>query len=148
MNGSSPRDAQDGPLTPGPRQLVLVINGYQDIMEMLRLALESAGFAAVTINVDEVRRGRADLRGLVETHDPAAVVYDVAPPYDHSWVYLESLRSTGPLKDRPVIVTTTNVSRVREFVQVQEPVLEIYGKPYVIDQVIDGVRRVLGTPPR
>jgi DNA-binding NtrC family response regulator len=143
-----PAHAQRDPLTPGPRQVVLVVNGYQDLMEMLRLSLEFGGFAAVTINVDDVRRARADLKGLVETHDPAAVIYDVAPPYDHSWVYLESLRTEGPLRGRPIILTTTNERRLREVVKTSEPIVEIFGKPYDIEQVVAAIHRVLGTPDR
>lgn len=126
---------------PGPRKLVLVLNGYQDVMEMLRVALEKAGFATVTANVDELRRGAGDLKGLIESHEPSVVIFDLAPPYDHSWVYLESLRTNGPLRGRPLVLTTTNERRVREFVATDEPLIEVFGKPYDIGQVVEAVRR-------
>ena len=56
---------------------------------MLRISLEMEDFVFVTMHVDEVRRGRATLVDFVREHDPAVIIYDVVPPYDHSWRVLE-----------------------------------------------------------
>ena len=110
----------------------------------MRIALEDEGFAVVTANVDEVRRGAGDLKALIDAHAPVAVVYDVAPPYDRSWLYLEALRSTGALKGMPLVLTTTNDHRLRELVGTSEPVVEIFGKPSDLGQLVAAVHRAAG----
>ena len=82
-----------------------------------------------------------DLKGFVDAHQPVAVVYDVQPPYDVNWRYLEALRTSGALKGLPVVVTTTNEKRLREFVDTTEPMIEIFGKPYDMKEVVAAVRR-------
>jgi CheY-like chemotaxis protein len=134
----------DSRLLPGPRHTILVLNGYQDLIDLLRLVLEDAGFAVGSANVDDVRRGEVDLKALVELHVPRVVVYDVSPPYERSWLYLEAMRSTGPLRNVPLVLTTTNEKRLRELVATSEPILEVFGKPFDLGQVVEAVRRAAG----
>jgi hypothetical protein len=48
------------------------------------------------------------------------------------------------LKGRPIVLTTTNEKRLREFVSTSEPVIEIFGKPYDMKEVTAAVRRAAG----
>ena len=50
----------------------------------------------------------------MEQHKPAAVVIDIAPPYDRSWLFVQHLVSTSPLSGVPAVFTTTNEQHVRE----------------------------------
>jgi len=36
------------PIQPGPRRTVLVLNRYQDMMDLMRMVIEDEGFAAAT----------------------------------------------------------------------------------------------------
>jgi CheY-like chemotaxis protein len=116
----------------------------QDMVELFRMYLEQDGWVVLTAEVDAAKRGRFDLQRLIDTHDPAAIVFDVPPPYDVNWRYLETLRAKGALGDRPIVITTTNERRLREFVTTSEPVIEVFGKPYDIGEVIAAVRRATG----
>jgi DNA-binding NtrC family response regulator len=120
---------------------VAVLNGLADIVELWRLSLEDRGFIVVSATLDDIRRGGSDLKALIEAHDPCVVIYDITPPYDRSWQYLEHLRTAGPLKGRRLVLTTTNERRVRELIGSQEPIIEIFGKPYDLEQVLAAVER-------
>jgi DNA-binding response OmpR family regulator len=111
------------------------------MMDLMRLVLEQEGFAAVTADPDHARLGEMDLKALLEAHAPVVVVYDVAPPYDRSWLYLEALRTSGLLKGVPIVLTTTNEHRLRELVATSEPVIEVFGKPFDLGELVAAVRR-------
>lgn len=128
------------PEHPQPR-FVLVVNGMQDILELFRTYLEQDGWSVVTAQVDAAKRGGFDLQGFVDAHNPAVIVFDVPPPYDVNWRYLEALRTTGAFRGRPVVITTTNERRLREFVSTSEEVIEVFGKPFDIGEVASAVRR-------
>jgi len=119
---------------------VAVINTSDDVVEMLRLLLEQAGFVVVSAHADDIKRGQVDLQNFVEQHDPKVIVYDLAPPYDRNWMFLEHLRSRPPLHGREFVLTTTNVKQVRECVGPAEHVYEIVGRPLDLDQILAAVK--------
>jgi DNA-binding NtrC family response regulator len=119
---------------------VAVFNSSDDIIEMLRMLIEQAGFAVVSGHVDEIRSGKIDVKAFVEQHDPMVIVYDVAPPYDRSWQFLQHLRSRPPLVGRQFVITTTHAGHLREFVGRDEEVYEVVGKPFDLDQIVRAVK--------
>ena len=64
---------------------VAVINSTPDIVDMLRLVVEQAGFVVVTALTFEIRDGHVDIDQLIRQHQPLVIVYDIAPPYDANW---------------------------------------------------------------
>ena len=119
---------------------VAVFNTSDDVVELLRMVLEQAGFAVVTGHIDDIKRGKLDLQTFVKQHNPKVIVYDVAPPYDRTWTFLEHLRSQEPLLGRQFVLTTTNLARVREAVGPAENVYEIVGKPFDLDVIVRAVK--------
>ncbi len=124
--------------------VVAVFNTSDDVVEMLRIALEQGGFVVVSAHLDEIRRGSVNLASFVEEHQPRVILYDIAPPYDRSWRFLEHVREADAMRGRAFVITTTNVARLREFVSAQTEAYEIVGKPYDIKAIVNAVRRAAG----
>ncbi len=120
--------------------VVAILNSNDDILEMLRIALEQAGFVVVSGHIDKIRRDDQRLSAFIDDHDPAVIVYDLVPPYDRSWRFLEHVRASPSLRGRRFVVTSTNVDRATEAIGDAEYVYEILGKPYDINQIVRAVR--------
>jgi CheY-like chemotaxis protein len=129
-------------------QSVAVLNASDDVVELLRIVLEDAGFVAVSAHIDEVKRGTVDIQRFVDQHRPCAILYDVSPPYERQWAFMNHLRATPPLSHVPFVITSTNAAKVRELVGTDERVLEIVGKPYDLDAIVDAVQKACGASGR
>jgi DNA-binding NarL/FixJ family response regulator len=121
--------------------VVAILNSNDDVVEMLRIALEQEGFVTVSGHVDKIRRAQHSLTDLVEEHDPGVLIYDLVPPYDRNWRYLEHLRSAPNLRGRHFIITSTNAAAARQLGAANAEVFEILGKPYDIEAIVDAVSR-------
>jgi DNA-binding response OmpR family regulator len=121
---------------------VAVINSSEDTVEMLRTLLEREGWETVQAHVDDIKRGRTDFLKYLETHDPQFLIWDVPPPYDHNWAFLQLVRSSRAMEGRVVIVTTTNKPALERFVGPTDAV-EIFTKPYDVEVLIDRITRTL-----
>jgi DNA-binding NtrC family response regulator len=122
------------------RATVAVFNTNDDVVELLRMALERSGFVVVSGHIDDARRGSLLLSAFVEEHNPAVILYDVAPPYERHWAFLEHVRSQPFMANRQFVITSTNVQRVREQVGIQEPIFEIVGKTEDIEPIVNAVK--------
>jgi CheY-like chemotaxis protein len=120
--------------------VIAIINSSPDIVEMLRVAFEHAGFVVVSTFTYLIRDGEVDLEAFIEQHQPQVIVYDIAPPYVNNWNLFRHLNQLPALKDRPFVITSTNPVRVRELAQTDQEVSEIVEIPYVITQLIETVR--------
>jgi FixJ family two-component response regulator len=121
---------------------VAILNSSEDTVTMLRAVFEHAGFQTVGGHVPEIREGRLDFIRFLETHDPAALVYDVSIPYAENWNFLRLLRDTEHMRNRVLVVTTTNKRALDSMVGPTDAI-EIVGKPYEPDTLLDAVRRGL-----
>jgi DNA-binding NarL/FixJ family response regulator len=119
--------------------VVAIFNSSDDVVEMLRIALEQAGCVVVNGHIDNIRRGERRIGDLVEDHDPAVILYDLVPPYDRSWRFLEHLRSSPLMQGRRFVVTSTNAQRATEVIGDAAYVYEIVGKPYDLGRIVDAV---------
>jgi len=124
--------------------VVAILNTNDDTVEMLRIMLESEGMVAVSAHLDEIRRGQFDFGGFIEEHDPRVIIYDIAPPYDRSWMFYKHMKAAVG-EGRRFVVTSTNPPRVQQIAGTDEPVLEIIGKPYDISLIVDAVKKGLET---
>ena len=116
-----------------------VINTSPDTVDLLKDVLEKAGFLVVTGYTHEVREGKLDLEMLLRVSDPCVILWDLAPPYDRNYAFLQLLRSSV-LKGRRLILTTPNKARVDELVGRDEDVYEIVGKADDLDNIIRATR--------
>ena len=129
------------PSQPG-KATVAVVNSSEDIVTMLRLALEDEGFATVAGHVPRFKSGQDDMLAFLQTHDPAVIVFDIAPPYADNWRFLTLVRDTRAAQGRVFVITTTNRARLEQEVG-DTGAIEIVGKPFDLQEVVDAVRRAL-----
>jgi CheY-like chemotaxis protein len=124
--------------------VVAVINSSQDTVDMLREILQHHGFTGVvTAHVDDIKRGRLDFAEFVRQHDPRVFIYDVSIPYVENWRALELLMKTDFMHSRRVVVTTTNKRALDQLLGERTDAIEIIGKPYDLEQVVNAVEAAM-----
>lgn len=116
--------------------VVAVINSTPDIVDMLRLALEYAGFVVVTALTFEVREGEVNLDEFIGRHEPRVIVYDIAPPYEANWRLFEHIAAMPIMQGRQFVVTSTNANHVSALAGRAHQIYEVVGKPYDLDQIV------------
>jgi CheY-like chemotaxis protein len=120
--------------------VVAIVNTNPDLVRLLRMNLERAGFVVFEIHIEDIKLGAANVNSFLEQHDPKVIVYDVAPPYDMNWRFLDHLRSSTGFKGRQFVLTSVNVRHVEELVGTDESVYEILGEEDDILQVVRAVK--------
>ena len=122
------------------RPVVAVINTSPDAIDLIKDVLERAGFLVVSTFTWMVAAGQVDLEAFVRAHAPAVIVYDIAPPYERNWEFLQHLRATV-LKAYPFVLTAPNVAQVERLVdRADERVYEVVGQPHDLDQIVRAVK--------
>jgi DNA-binding response OmpR family regulator len=120
--------------------IIAVINTNPDIVRMLRTAIEQAGFLVVVLHIESIKLGTSNVEVVLREHDPKVIVYDVAPPYDLNWMFLEHLRASALFDGRRFVLTSVNPARLRQIVGIEESVYEVVGQPEDIGEVVRAVR--------
>jgi CheY-like chemotaxis protein len=123
--------------------VVGVFNASADTVEMLEVLLSSAGYLALDGRVDDIKSGVSDFIAFLEVHRPDALVWDISPPYDRNWRFFKLVRSLRHLEHCAIILTTTHQQHLNEFVGEDVGALEIVGKPYDLQAVVNAVERQL-----
>jgi CheY-like chemotaxis protein len=120
--------------------VVVIVNTNPDIVWMLRIQLQRLGYIVVTVHIEDIKSGATDVEDFLAAHDPKVVVYDVAPPYDDNWRFLDHLRLATGFKGRRFVLTTVNVARLSEVVGFDETVYEIAGQADDIETIVRAVK--------
>jgi DNA-binding response OmpR family regulator len=124
-----------------------IVNGLPDTLEMLEIALQQDGFETVAVLARDVREGNIDLPTLARSHRLAAIVYDIAIPYEANWKFLQRLQGSHGAELPPIVLTTTNLRGIADFAGSRR-VVEILGKPYDLGELVKAVRlAILGEHP-
>ena len=125
-------------------KVVAVVNTSPDTVDLLRFVLERAGYVVVCAFTWELRDAKVDVETFMSEHDPRAIVYDVAPPYQENWRLLQHFKGLPIMQGRQFIVTTTNVKHVTAFAGEGAVLYEIIGKPYDLELVVKAVEKAIG----
>jgi DNA-binding NtrC family response regulator len=119
---------------------VAVINSTPDIVDMLRTAIEYAGFVVVTALTFEVRGGKVNLDQFIAQHEPIVIVNDVAPPYEANWRLFEHIAAMPIMRGRQFVLTSTNARHVAALAGREHHIYEVIGKPFDLDEIVRAVK--------
>lgn len=137
----SPEPSSETPI------VVAIVDTNPEIVRLLRVSLEKAGFITLSIYTDEIKTGSANLKAMLQERDPRVIIYDVAPPYDQSWRFLEHLRTTPDFQRRKFVLMSVNVRAVQEIVGREETVFEVVGKDTDILEIVRAVKEASRSRP-
>ena len=119
--------------------LVACCNSSEDIVALLADVLKHEGFRAVT-HVSPATLGPDPTINFLTQVRPHACIYSVSLPYEASWTNFQQVRQALP--GCAWVVTTTN-KRALDTLVGPTDTIEIWGKPFDIDDVVASVRRAL-----
>ena len=119
--------------------LVACVDSSEDVAQLVADYLRLDGFRAVT-HVTPVCWGAEPVISFVTELRPDACVFTVSLPYAESWREFQALRAAAP--DVPFVLTTTNV-RALEAAAGPVDGIELFGRPFDLDQVCQAVRRAI-----
>ena len=118
--------------------VVAVVNTNPDLVELMKARIEAAGFVALVIHIAEIRAG-LDVGTILAQHDPKVIVYDVVPPYERNWRFLQHLRETM-FDGRQFVLTSPNERALAKLVGRDEKVYEILSDGEDLDAIVQAVR--------
>ena len=128
------------------RGTVAIFNGSDDTVDLLKCFLGNHGYVTIAGRADDVKSGVLDFVAFLATHNPDAIVWDITPPYDRNWNFFKLLRSAAPMACRAVVLTTTHKQHLDELAMEDTGALEIVGKPYDLQVIVDAVVRAIQKP--
>jgi DNA-binding response OmpR family regulator len=120
--------------------VVAVFNTSQDTTDLLRQALEEAGFVVVTAFTTQLRDGKIEYSRFIGDHQPKVIVYDIAIPYDRNWALFQHFRSLPASHAVQFVITTGNAAQVRHITGRDVLLHEIVGKPYDLAEMVSAVK--------
>lgn len=127
--------------------VVAVINSTPDIVDMVRVTLEQAGFVVVTSLTFQIREGQVDVEHFIGQHEPKVIVYDVSPPYEANWALFQHLCRMPVMQGRQFVITSVNAKHVERLAGQHQQVYEIVGKPVDLSQLVQAVKEAARARP-
>src|SRR5262245_53180377 len=115
---------------------ILLVDDDAEIVESLRLALESNGY-----NVLVARDGNQGL-ALSERENPDLVILDMMMPKRSGFLVLEKMRRTRETPLRVIMITANEGSRHKAYAEMLG-VDDYIRKPFPMDRLVDAVERRL-----
>ena len=71
--------------------VVAILNSNQDVLRLIGSVLQDEGYTVVTQHIVSFKDGQANLMQFLMDHRPSVMVYDLAPPYQENWNFLQLL---------------------------------------------------------
>jgi DNA-binding response OmpR family regulator len=121
----------------GAGKRILLVDDDAEIVESLRLALESNGYTVLI-----ARDGNQGL-ALSERENPDLVILDMMMPKRSGFLVLEKMRRTRETPLRVIMITANEGSRHKAYAEMLG-VDDYIRKPFPMDRLIDSVQRLIG----
>ena len=116
---------------------ILLVDDDAEIVESLRLALESNGYSVLV-----ARDGNQGL-ALSERENPDLVILDMMMPKRSGFLVLEKMRRTRETPLRVIMITANEGSRHKAYSEMLG-VDDYIRKPFPMDRLIESVQRLIG----
>jgi len=116
---------------------ILLVDDDAEIVESLRLALESQGYDVLV-----ARDGNQGL-ALSERENPDLVILDMMMPKRSGFLVLEKMRRTRETPLRVIMITANEGSRHKAYAEMLG-VDDYIRKPFPMDRLIESVKRLVG----
>jgi DNA-binding response OmpR family regulator len=121
-------------------EMVSHLSGGEDMSLKDKAALEDAleqdfDTASDQAADDQERLTKVDFSEYMAKHNPEVVIFDVSPPYEENWKFFKTMRQNPMMKDRGVVLTTTNKDRLDEVLGEDSHAVEIVGKTDDLHQI-------------
>jgi DNA-binding response OmpR family regulator len=120
----------------GDGKRILLVDDDVEIVEAMRIALESKGYKILV-----ARDGNQGL-AMAEREDPDLIILDMMMPKRSGFLVLERLRRTRPVPVRVIMITANEGSRHKAYAEMLG-VDDYIRKPFAMDRLLDSVARLL-----
>jgi len=129
--------AKDSGTAKTKEKRILLVDDDAEIIESLRLALESNGYTVLV-----ARDGNQGL-ALTERENPDLVILDMMMPKRSGFLVLEKMRRTRETPLRVIMITANEGSRHKAYAEMLG-VDDYIRKPFPMDRLIESVKRLVG----
>ena len=118
------------------KKRILIVDDDREIVESLRIPLESNGYEVI-----DARDGNQGL-SMAEREDPDLVILDMMMPKRSGFLVLEKLRRSRRVPMRVIMITANEGSRHKAYAEMLG-VDDYIRKPFAMDRLIESVNRLL-----
>jgi CheY-like chemotaxis protein len=125
------------------RPVVAIINTAEETAQLLQELLDDEGFAPVAAYVVDFKLGRQNLKAFFAAHQPQAVIYDIALPYEENWnFFCAHVLGAQFLPPERFVLTTVNKNVLDQLIG-PNPSIELVGRPYDLEAILRALKRAL-----
>ncbi len=124
------------------KDTVAILNSSDEIVETLQILLDEEGFHTVGGHVTDFKKGKRDFVAFCQEYDPQVILFDISPPYEENWTFLQLLQNTKEAAGRQFVITTTNKAVLEKLVG-KTGAIEVVGKPFDLEEIVATVKKRL-----
>jgi DNA-binding response OmpR family regulator len=123
--------------------LIAVFNAADDVVQMLRHALEAEGYRTAASRLADIQSGEFDFVAFLAEANPDVLVIDVPRPYERNLNVVRLLRAADRDPRRVWVVTTVNKVALEKLTASLKWEGPIIGQPFGPREVAAAVRTAL-----
>src|ERR1700722_4297219 len=117
--------------------IVALFNASDDTIDMIQklLTTSKSDQTLIWCHFADLKKGIVDFAKYMDKHNPEVVIFDLSPPYDENWKFFKTMRDSKVMKERGMVLTTTNKDRLDEVLGEDSHALEVVGKNTDLQQI-------------
>ena len=117
--------------------IVALFNASDDTVDMVQKLLTDAdeGQSLIWCHFADLKKGIVDFDKYVDKHNPEVVIFDISPPYDENWHFFKTMRDANVMRERGIVLTTTNKNRLDEVLGEDSFALEVVGRSQDLQEI-------------